>query len=42
MASKKKKASPGTVKKVLTHIRKYRLLLLCSLLLGNDIQYSRF
>ncbi len=34
MASEKKKAAPGTVKKVLTHIRRYRLLLLCSLLLA--------
>ncbi len=34
MASEKKKAAPGTVKKVLAHIKKYRLLLLLSILLA--------
>ena len=34
MAAEKKKAAPGTVKKVLAHIKKYRLLLLLSILLA--------
>ncbi len=34
MATEKKKAAPGTVRKVLAHIKKYRLLLLLSILLA--------
>ena len=34
MAKMKNKAAPGTVRRVLRYIRRYRLLLLLSLLLG--------